>query len=482
MVLVACLFAFATAFLWPVTATAAGGGEGGHSDPFVEILFGLAVLVLAALIGRVLAARLDQPTVLGELVVGVVLGNIGYALREPLAVLIMHLDWVSKMFQVIWAENISVSEAARRVLSAEQLSAGEAGDRLLEVVIGPHGSIFVIVTFSIWIFSNLGVILLLFMVGLESSIDEMIGVGKRALAVALVGIFAPFGLGYLSALWLLPDQGQAVHLFLAATLTATSVGITARVFKDFHRLHTPEAKIILGAAVIDDILGLIILAVVVGIVSTGDVQLFHVLRIIGLSFAFLGAVLLFGNRLSRWTARAVDVLQRPHGKLLLPLLLAFFMSWAANKIELAAIVGAFAAGLLLKEEHFKDRRHPIEEMVDPLEAIFAPIFFVLMGMQVNLATFLEPGTLGLATAFVVVAVIGKVVSGLPAGKDLDRLSIGFGMTPRGEVGLIFASIGKGLGVVTEGIFSAVVIMVMVTTLVTPLALKWSLNRGAEKAA
>lgn len=470
--------------LWPSVAVGAGGetGQDGHSDPFVEILFGLAILVMAALFGRVLAARLDQPTVLGELLVGVVLGNIGYALREPLTVLIMHLDWVSKMFRIIWAENISVSDAARRVLSADQLSSGSGGERLLEVVIGPHGSIFVIVAFAIWIFSNLGVILLLFMVGLESSIDEMVRVGSRALSVALVGIFAPFTLGYYCSAWLLPDQTQAVHLFLAATLTATSVGITARVFKDFHRLHTPEAQIILGAAVIDDILGLIILAVVVGIVSTGDFQLAQVMRIVVLSAVFLGTVFLFGKRISKWTARAVDLLQRPHGKLLLPLLLAFFMSWVANKIELAAIVGAFAAGLILNEEHFKDRQHPIEEMVDPLEAIFAPIFFVLMGMQVNLATFLQPGTLGLASAFVVVAVVGKVVSGLPAGKELDRLTVGLGMMPRGEVGLIFASIGKGLGVVTDGIFSAVVIMVIVTTLVTPVALKWSLSRDRRAAA
>ncbi len=455
---------------------------GGHSDPFAPILLGFASLVVAALIGRAIAARVDQPTVLGDLLMGVLLGNIGYALQQPFAVVIMHLDAVSGTFRHTWNDNIPVGEAIKAFFTAEQLQPGGVGHRVFEIVTGPAGSMFVMVAFSIWIFSNLGVILLLFMVGLESSVDEMLGVGPRSLMVALVGIIAPFGMGYATSLWLLPDEAQTVHLFLGATLTATSVGITARVFKDLNRIHSTEAKVILGAAVIDDVLGLIILAVVVGIVATGNVDLLDIGKIMLLSLVFLGGLMWLGDRISLAMARLVAFLNRPHAKLLLPLTFACLMSFAANQIELAAIVGAFAAGLILKEEHFRDRRHTIEDMIDPLEAIFAPIFFVLMGMQVNLRTFLDPNTVALATVFTIVAVIGKVISGLPVGKKYDRLSVGLGMIPRGEVGLIFASIGKGLGVVTDSLFSAVVLMVIVTTLVTPMALKWSLNRDRTAAS
>jgi Kef-type K+ transport system membrane component KefB len=258
------------------------------------------------------------------------------------------------------------------------------------------------------------------------------------------------------------------------------VGITARVFKDLNKLHTPEAKVILGAAVIDDILGLILLAVVVGIVATGEVQVREVLRIVGLSLLFLSVVILLGERFLRWSILLVSLLEQRYLKLLFPLFLAFIMAWLANLIELATIVGAFAAGLILDERLFVrgegEAHMTMEELIAPLEALFAPIFFVLMGMQVNLASFLQPGTIWLALAFVVAAVLGKVVAGLPAGRGIDRLSVGIGMIPRGEVGLIFASVGKGLGVVTDAVFSAVVLMVMVTTLITPLGLKWALFR------
>lgn len=458
---------------------------GGHADPFAPILLGFACLVLAALIGRAIASRFDQPTVLGDLLMGVLLGNVGYALHQPFAVIVMHLDAVSGTFRDTWNNNVAVGVALRNYFSAEQMADGGIGQQILSIVTGSGGSMFVFVAFSIWIFSSLGVILLLFMVGLESSVDEMLGVGPRSLMVALLGIVIPFGLGYGTSVWLLPNEPQTVHLFLGATLTATSVGITARVFKDLNKIHSIEAKVILGAAVIDDVLGLIILAVVVGIVATGGVDLLNVLKILLLSVVFLGGLMWFGDRISVGIARLVVWLKRPHAKLLVPLAFAFLMSFLANQIELAAIVGAFAAGLILKEEHFRDRRHTIEDMIDPLEAIFAPIFFVLMGMQVNLRTFLDPNTVALASVFTVMAVIGKAVSGLPVGKKYDRLSVGLGMIPRGEVGLIFASIGKGLGVVTDSLFSAVVMMVIITTLVTPTALKWSLNRkraGVDETA
>jgi Kef-type K+ transport system membrane component KefB len=256
------------------------------------------------------------------------------------------------------------------------------------------------------------------------------------------------------------------------------VGISARVLKDMGKIQTSEARVILGAAVIDDVLGLVLLAVVAGIATTGQVAPLEVARIALLSLLFLGSVILFGERIARAAARVFDYMDRQQGKLLFPIALAFALAWLADAIHLASIVGAFAAGLIVSDDYFHKDKHgvTIEDLVAPLESIFAPIFFVLIGMQVNLSVFAEPSTLLLAAGFTVAAVIGKLVSGAVAGRDVDRLTVGIGMIPRGEVGLIFASIGKALGVVNDTVFSAIVVMVMVTTFGTPIALHWSMKR------
>jgi len=467
------------------SASAAGeGGGGAHVDPFSYILIELAALILIAMVGRWVAAKVKQPSVLGELVVGVVAGNIGYAVGLPLSVVIMGLGSVQSLMAQVWATGLPVANVAPRLFSPDELAPGGIGHQLVELLTGPGANQLVIMATALWMFSNLGVIVLLFMVGLESTVEEMLRVGPRSLAVAVVGIVAPFVLGYLSSAALLPGASTAAHLFIGATLSATSVGITARVFKDLRRLQSPEAKVILGAAVIDDVLGLIILAIVVGIVVSGGVQFGQVLRI-GLSSAFfLGAVMLYGERLVRLLMPVMSALDRTNLRLLFPLALACVLSWLANMINLAPIVGAFAAGLILNEEHFPDREGDHEATITrgmhPLEAIFAPAFFVLMGMQVNLATFASSRTIGLALAVTAAAFLGKLVSGLPAGRGTDRLSVGIGMVPRGEVGLIFASIGKAIGVVTDAVFSSVVMMVIVTTLAAPLLLQWSLFRKRRR--
>lgn len=460
-------------------ALAAGDPGGGHEDPFSLVLLELALVIVLAVLGRWIAGRLKQPSVLGELFAGMLVGNVGCWLGIPLFRLVMHLSEASPVLSEVWRTGESVREVVLRLFAEHPL-----GDQIRDLMTGPQAPTWLLLAFSLWMFSNLGVILLLLLVGLESSVDEMKRVGVRASLVALVGIVAPFGLGLAFSLFLLPNVGTPTHLFLAATLCATSVGITARVFKDLNKIQTSEAKIILGAAVIDDVLGLIILAIVSGIAARGYVDVQEVGKIVGLSAIFLGVVLLFGTRISRMAARLAEELDRYHAKLLFPLALAFGLAWLASSIQLAAIVGAFAAGLILEESHFTATPggKTMEEWIAPLEAIFAPVFFVLMGMQVDLSTFTHGSTLAVAMALLVAAIIGKLVCGLPAGKGMDRLSIGIGMVPRGEVGLIFASIGKSLGVVTEGTFSAIVIVVIVSTLITPLALRWSLFRQghAEK--
>jgi len=333
------------------------------------------------------------------------------------------------------------------------------------------------------------VIVLLFEVGLETRVADLMKVGASSLAVAVIGVITPMGMGFLIGEWMLPQMSRSAHLFLGATLAATSVGITARVLKDLGRLQQREARIILGAAVLDDVLGLIILAVVSGIVTAGHITVFEVVRITLVSILFLGGAVLVGPRLLArvvpWLARV-----RVHGmKLITALTLCFLMAWLADRLGLAPIVGAFAAGLLLEEwmvEPFGST-DSLHAMMSPLATVFVPVFFVLMGFQVHLESFADLSVLALAAAITAAAVVGKQACSLGVlERGLDRISVGAGMVPRGEVGLIFAGIGRALGVVDDALFSATVIMVIVTTFVTPPALKmtlaWHERRHAGRAA
>jgi Kef-type K+ transport system membrane component KefB len=344
--------------------------------------------------------------------------------------------------------------------------------------------------------SRLGVLVLLFEVGLESTVAQMLKVGVSSLLVAALGVAAPFALGWGVSAWLLPESSVYVHLFLGATLCATSVGITARVLKDLGRSQTPEARIILGAAVMDDVLGLVILAVVTGVIAAADAGGALSYADVAMTFAkatvFLVGSLALGVRLSPRLFSLASRL-RAHGVLLaVGLAFCFVLAYLADAIGLAPIVGAFAAGLILENLHYRDfvdrGEHALDDLIRPISAFLVPVFFVLMGMRTDLRSFADVGLLGLAAVLTAAAVAGKQLCSLGVlEKGLDRLTVGIGMIPRGEVGLIFANIGvtlvvAGERVVDEGTFSAVVVMVVVTTVVTPPALKWSLGRSSARRA
>ncbi len=457
----------------------------GHTDPFADIVIVLAAIVFAAAAGRWLAERAGQPGVLGEVLVGMIVGNIGVlALQHPGFLLIMNMERAEKMMETMLTEHVSVDQAVKSVFKPEELLEGRVGYQIAQAASGHDAPRYFLIATAVWIFSNLGVILLLFLVGLESTVGDLLNVGPRATLVAVVGMIAPFILACGAGLLLIPGITMPPLMFLAATLCATSVGITARVFKDLNRLQTSEARVILGAAVIDDVLGLVVLAVVMGIVVKGGVDVMSVLQIVGFSTLFLGGVMIFGERLARlklafW--RGLD----PHNYVyLFPLTLAFLLAWFAVQIQLALIVGAFAAGLIIRRDMFPGMKsdHDLNHAFAPLEKLFAPIFFVLIGMEVDIQSMLNPQTLFVGGAITIAAIIGKLACGLVAGRGVDAISVGIGMVPRGEVGLIFAKIGKSLGVVDSGLFSALVMMVVVTTIITPLGLKWSLARVDARAA
>jgi Kef-type K+ transport system membrane component KefB len=431
----AWLFAVAVSWSAPALAT-----DGAQLDPVAPVVLSIGIILLGAKLGADLAMRLGQPAVLGELLFGVLLGNL------PL--------------------------------------------------LGFHGAASIATDPSIDMLARLGVILLLFEVGLESTVAQMLAVGWSALWVATIGVVTPFALGFGVGVWLLPAAPVYVHAFLGATLCATSVGITARVLKDLNRSQTPEARIILGAAVLDDVMGLVILAVVIGLIAAADrgasLSSSSVLWILTKALVFLVGSLLIGIRITPRLFSLASRLRAPDVLLAVGLSLCFFLSWLANSIELAPIVGAFAAGLILESLHYRGfterGEHGLEELVRPISAFLVPIFFVLMGMHTDLRSFAQPGTLGLALALSAAAIVGKQLCYLGVQKPgVDRLSVAIGMIPRGEVGLIFANMGltltlAGKPVVGPAEYAAVVIMVIVTTLVTPPALKWSMARPRDGRA
>jgi len=412
---------------------------GGHEDPVAPLVLGLAILLVAARLGGEVATRLGQAAVLGELVAGVALGN---------------LD----LFGVHWFESLGTDS-------------------------------------GIDLFARVGVLILLFEVGLESTVAQMRRVGVTAMSVAVLGVAAPFALGWGVSALLLPAASLYTHAFIGAALTATSVGITARVLMDLGQSQSDEARIILGAAVIDDVLGLVILALVTGVIAAADqgtqLSAAAVGATLGKAIGFLAVALFIGSWLSRrlfsWASRL-----RAHGVLLaLSLVFCFVLSWAAQAIGLAPIVGAFAAGLVLEDVHFQDfvdrGERELKDLVEPISGFLVPIFFVVMGIRTDLQVFGDPRVIALAGGLCVAAFVGKQLCslGVPRGKA-DRLTVGLGMVPRGEVGLIFANIGLTLSiggqpVVDRAVFGAVVVMVIVTTFLTPPALKWSIARARRRA-
>jgi Kef-type K+ transport system membrane component KefB len=401
----------------PASAWASGGEHGFGYDVWLI----LAGMILAAKLGGEIAVRLNQPAVLGELCAGIVLGN-------------------------LYLVGVHTFDGAATLVPVEFLA-------------------------------ELGVVLLLFEVGLESTLTEMKAVAPTSGLVAIIGVVVPMGLGYGASAWLIPEAPFSLHLFIGATLCATSVGITARVLKDLDAMARPETRVILGAAVIDDVLGLIVLAVVASIAEFGSVPgPLDLSKIIGLAAGFLVGALLLGAFVMPGVFRVASKLKTPDVLAAVAIGLCLLLAGVSGAAGLAPIVGAFAAGLILDEVHVRPfgrkSAHDLTEIIGPIVAVMAPIFFVRTGMMVHLGGIgMEP--LLLALALTVVAVIGKLVAGFGVrGNTADKLTVGIGMVPRGEVGLIFANVGAGIKyegkpLIAAGVYAAIVLMVMASTVVTP---------------
>jgi Kef-type K+ transport system membrane component KefB len=363
--------------------------------------------------------------------------------------------------------------------------------------------------------ADLGVVILLFQIGLESEIATMRKVGVPAFVVATIGVVAPFALGtWVVGPLLMPELSFNGHLFIGATLTATSVGITGRVFQDLNVLKSREAQIVLGAAVIDDVMGLIILAVVSAIVTAGSVDALDVAWITAKSFLFLAASLVLGLYAAPRFSALFSAIQTGTGmKVAVLIATCLTFAWAAWAIGLAPIVGAFAAGLVLDDVQFKGfaepklvrdlreatadmpaaqrarvegviaghEKHGLQELMEPVGHLLVPIFFVYTGLQVRVETLFDTKILLVGLAITIVAFAGKLVAGLGAG-PVRKWVVGWGMAPRGEVGLIFAVTGKALGVVPDDVFSMIIVVVILTTLFTPPILVGVIRKSGTTAA
>lgn len=411
------------------TALHAAGAES-HISGFLLIV--AAMLGGGKLLGA-LAERLGFPGVLGELIAGVLLG-------QSVLGVVPH--------------------------------AGEPGAEMVLLL------------------AELGVILLLFEVGLETKLQEMFKVGSAAIAVALVGVAVPFALGYFY--WAamphpaLHDGGElgTVAIFVGATLTATSVGITARVLGDLGKMETVEARIILGAAVLDDIVGLVILSVVSGIAAGAAISAGGIAVTFGLAVGFLVAAVLLGNIIVPRVADQVTRLKARGTVVVMSLAFALALSAFAARVGSAMIIGAFAAGLILRSTRIANT---VEHEIGPVASVLSPIFFVAVGAAVNLRL-LDPtqpgagGVLMVAGVLTLLAIAGKIAAGWAAPwLKFDRLMVGVGMVPRGEVGLIFADVGRRAGLLGEQTFGVVLLMVMATTFVSPLCLKFLAARTSRSA-
>jgi Kef-type K+ transport system membrane component KefB len=392
------------------------------------LLQDLFLIFLAAKIAAELFERIHQPPVIGELLAGVLIGP--YALG------------------LIGRPDAGLISAFHGDVPAAQEG----------------------VTLIYQLLAELGVVVLLFFVGLETRLADILRVGRRAGAVAVLGVVVPFILGY-GLMGPALGHPQIESLFAGAAMVATSVGITARVLRDLGVVASTEARIILGAAVIDDVLAMVILAVVAGLASTGSIRPLEIAAIAGQAVLFTGFVVLVGSGAMRHYGLGLERLKMDNAPFAVSLLAMLGLAALSAKLGLAAIIGAFLAGMVFAEarEHFE-----LEHQALPIYQFLVPFFFVITGSQVNWRLFLDGGIIGIALGVTALAIIGKVVGGGAAMLGLPWRSVaivGVGMAPRGEVGLIVASLGLGLGAIPAELFSIVVIMSILTTLVVPPVLR-----------
>lgn len=441
---------------WHIPAPLLATTEAANSPIILSgVLLTLVIIYIASKVGSEVAKRLDLPPVLGELVAGVIVG-------------------VSALHLVIFPEG-SFTASDSLVMSFLQ--------RLNQLTPEAISSIFDSQSEVISVLAELGVIVLLFEIGLESDIRQLKEVGIQAIFVAFVGVAAPFVAGTVGLMYFF-HIAAIPAIFAGSALTATSIGITSKVLAELGQLKSKEGQIIVGAAVIDDVLGIIVLAVVASLAKKGEVDITNVFYLIVSAVAFLLGAVLLGGIFNKAFVAVVDRL-KTRGNIVIPaFIFAFIMAFIGNAIHLEAILGAFAAGLVLDES---DARNELDELIKPIADLIVPIFFVTVGARADLGV-LNPvipenrAGLLIAIFLVLVAIAGKLVTGWAVFgiPNINRVAIGVGMIPRGEVGLVFAGIGSASGVLNKPLEVSIIIMVILTTFLAPPFLRLAFNQHSDK--
>ena len=419
-----------------------------HDLEVAETLIGVLRFVLIFIAARTLAeilVRFELPTILGELLAGVIIGASGLHLLVPPET------------------QVQLSAVFTNALGGLAHVPPEEIGLIYNESFGSLRSV-----------SNLGLYSLLFLTGLESELDELMAVGAQAFSVAVVGVVLPFALGTFGLMALFHvDPIQAI--FAGASMTATSIGITASVFGELGYLRTREGQIVIGAAVLDDILGIVILAVVVSLAAGGSLEIAPIVQLVVAAVLFVVVALVLSRKAAPVFDWMIDQLKAPGAKLVGSYLLLGASCFIATAIGLEAALGAFAAGLIASTSK---HRHEIQAAVMPIVGLFATVFFVLVGAGMDLSV-INPSdpearsALVIAGFMFVVAIIGKVVAGWAVfGKQkTNHLVVGLGMLPRGEVGLIFLGLGTAANLLSPGLEAAILLMVIGTTFLAPVLLR-----------
>ncbi len=430
----------------PVLATAATEVKPDSSIVLCGVLLSLVAIYLASKLGEEACSRLNLPPVLGDLLGGAIVGV------SVLHVLVFPDSGMAAENSLI----VGILQATSDLVPAAVKATFETQSEVISLL------------------SELGVIILLFEIGLESDLKELIKYGPQAAIVAIVGVVVPFGLGTAGLMsWF--HIAAIPAIFAGAALTATSIGITARVLSEIGRLRSKEGQIIIGAAVLDDVLGIIVLAVVASLVKTGEVEVSNIAFLtIGAAVFLIGAVLL-GRFLGPYFVELVRSLQTRGALIISSIVVVCVLSYVGAAIHLEAILGAFAAGLVLGETEIQEE---LKLQVIPIADVLVPVFFVVVGARTDIGV-LNPAIpsnregLTIAAFLVVVAILGKIVTGFTVfgQPDINRLAIGVGMIPRGEVGLVFAGVGATSGVLSPALQAAIIVMVILTTCLAPPGLR-----------
>ncbi|GLQ98863.1 cation:proton antiporter [Dyella mobilis] len=388
-----------------------------------EILFSLFIVFVAAQIGAEIAQRLKLPGVVGEIAAGCVIGP-------------SLLGWITP----------------------DQVAVGTPLDVLSEI----------------------GVVLLLFSVGLETRLEDLKKVGKAAFLVGVLGVLLPFAMGGVWAHGSGYDWGKS--LFVAAAFVATSAGITARVLQELGVLQRVESKVILGAAVIDDILAMLLLGVVVSLQGGEGFDLTHLVMVLAGAIGFIAVIGWGGTRVMRWNSTWLDKPRNAYSPLLIVLALCLGLAYVSTLFGLAAIIGAFLAGMIASETR---QQHTLEQQIQPLLALLTPFFFVLTGSKINLHQLASADALIALSVVTLIAIVSKLLGGFLGALSLGRKGaaiVGFGMVPRGEVGVVIASLGLAAGVFSDQMYAIIVAMSLLTAMVTPPILAWLLRSTVNETA